>query len=112
LYDSVNYYTHFTGFMLEEEIGASLWGSTSSATRTRNVYLNMYIWKIYLEKCNRDKQKINFNCQIYKMQDGLYMRENSFASNSFTDWNFFKIFSRLQAHHSCAWLNTNLRANL
>ncbi|XP_046645607.1 uncharacterized protein LOC124336048 isoform X4 [Daphnia pulicaria] len=24
LYDSVNYYTHFTGFMLEEEIGASL----------------------------------------------------------------------------------------
>jgi hypothetical protein len=26
LFDSVNHYTHFTGFMLEEEIVASLWG--------------------------------------------------------------------------------------
>jgi hypothetical protein len=30
--DNSNHYTHFTGFMLEEEIGASLWGLTSSAT--------------------------------------------------------------------------------
>jgi hypothetical protein len=35
LYDNEYHYTHFTGFMLEEEIGASLWGSTSSETRTR-----------------------------------------------------------------------------
>jgi hypothetical protein len=33
LLDNNNHYTHFTGFMLEEEIAASLWGSTSSATR-------------------------------------------------------------------------------
>jgi hypothetical protein len=32
LYDDINHRTHFTGFMLEEEIAASLWGSTSSAT--------------------------------------------------------------------------------
>jgi hypothetical protein len=35
LYDNRYPYTHFTGFMLDEEIGASLWGSTSSATQTR-----------------------------------------------------------------------------
>jgi hypothetical protein len=29
LHDSGNHYTHFTGFLLEEEIVASLWGSTS-----------------------------------------------------------------------------------
>jgi hypothetical protein len=34
LFDIRNFHlTHFTGFMLEEEIVASLWGSTSSATR-------------------------------------------------------------------------------
>jgi hypothetical protein len=33
LVDIVNHYTHFTGFMLEEEIGASLWSSTSLAIR-------------------------------------------------------------------------------
>jgi hypothetical protein len=27
LYGGYNHYTHFTGFMLEEEIGASLWVS-------------------------------------------------------------------------------------
>jgi hypothetical protein len=32
LYADDNYFTHFTGFMLEEEIAALLWGSTSSAT--------------------------------------------------------------------------------
>jgi hypothetical protein len=33
LLDDGSHYTCFTGFMLEEEIVASLWGSTSSATR-------------------------------------------------------------------------------
>ncbi len=32
VFGSNSRYTHFTGFMLEEEIAASLWGSTSSAT--------------------------------------------------------------------------------
>jgi hypothetical protein len=32
LLDNGNHHTHFTGFMLEEEIIASLWGSTSLAT--------------------------------------------------------------------------------
>jgi hypothetical protein len=32
LFDSSSHLTHFTGWMLEEEIVASLWGSTSSAT--------------------------------------------------------------------------------
>jgi hypothetical protein len=29
LYDTSQHFTHFTGFLLEEEIVASLWGSTS-----------------------------------------------------------------------------------
>jgi hypothetical protein len=33
LYDDCSHQTHFTGFMLEEEIVASLWGSTLLATR-------------------------------------------------------------------------------
>jgi hypothetical protein len=33
LHDNEYHHTHFTGFMLDEEIVASLWGSTSSATR-------------------------------------------------------------------------------
>jgi hypothetical protein len=32
LLDNGNHHTHFTGFLLEEEIFDSLWGSTSSAT--------------------------------------------------------------------------------
>jgi hypothetical protein len=28
LYDDILHRTHFTGFMLEEEIGAAFWGST------------------------------------------------------------------------------------
>jgi hypothetical protein len=32
LYDSGIHRTHFTGFMLEEEIVTALWDSTSSAT--------------------------------------------------------------------------------
>ncbi len=40
--------------------------------------------------------------------------ENSYASytNSLSVKNFFKIFSQLYSHYSCAWLNANSRVYL
>jgi hypothetical protein len=43
LHDSSNHTTHFTGFMLEEEIVASLWGSTSSATHKTFYDTNIFV---------------------------------------------------------------------
>jgi hypothetical protein len=40
LFDSVNHYTHFTGFMLEEEIVASLWGFGFNISKIRNIRKN------------------------------------------------------------------------
>jgi hypothetical protein len=34
---------------------------------------------------NATSKKINLDCQIYKIQSGLEMGQNSFSSNSFTD---------------------------
>jgi hypothetical protein len=37
LFDDIWDWTHFTGWMLEEDIVASLWGSTSSAITNRKI---------------------------------------------------------------------------
>jgi hypothetical protein len=44
--------------------------------------------------------------------DWTKLEENSFASYSFTGWNFLKIFSQLYSHISCAWLNANSRVSV
>jgi hypothetical protein len=43
LYGGYNHYTHFTGFMLEEEIGASLWGSGLHEPKMRKMIVDTNI---------------------------------------------------------------------
>jgi predicted choloylglycine hydrolase len=43
LHDDSSHLTHFTGFLLEEEIVASLWGSTSSATHDTFYDTNIFV---------------------------------------------------------------------
>jgi hypothetical protein len=50
LHEDSHRYTHFTGFMLEEEIVAALWGSTSSASR------NIFVWYVDTKFWGREFQ--------------------------------------------------------
>jgi hypothetical protein len=66
--NSNHHHTHFTGFMLEEEIGAALWGSTS--------------------KMNVDTKHFRPFC----LMSTRNFHENSFTSNSIMNRNFQNIF--------------------
>jgi hypothetical protein len=76
LHDTSHHFTHFTGWMLEEEIGASLWGSTSSANWNRIRIPNIFVECLHAilgtEGILRGGRK-----------------ENMFDSNSFRNRNFF-----------------------
>jgi hypothetical protein len=44
LFDSDAHFTHFTGFMLEEEIAASLWGFGFNIQNSQNERRHEKIW--------------------------------------------------------------------
>ena len=67
-----------------------LWMSTYMNNTQQN--LHVFITDcLYLKKCEREKQKTEIDCQIYKMRMRL---ENSFARNSFKRGKFFKKYFR------------------
>jgi hypothetical protein len=57
-------------------------------------------------------KKTNCNCQIYRRQVTLEMVENSFASNSFTVWNFSKTTLKLQKKNLSDTPTSNRRPSI
>jgi hypothetical protein len=49
-----------------------------------------------------NKNKTILIARFKKKAVGQEMGENSFASNSLTDWNISIIFSQLQTHYTCS----------
>jgi hypothetical protein len=71
LYDSGSHHTHFTGFMLEEEIVANFWG-----------------FVLNIQNAQNERQPEHFSLEFFLVINGEWFL-TSFDSNSLTGGNFF-----------------------
>jgi hypothetical protein len=97
LYDNSRHQTHFTGFMLEEEIAASLWGFLTKIWLWMQLHLLNTHTKFQVSICKLwiRPSKNQFCLPDLQKTGGLEMGEDLFDRNSFTVWNFHKILLQM-----------------
>jgi hypothetical protein len=102
LYDNSRHQTHFTGFMLEEEIAASLWGFLTKIWLWMQLHLLNTHTKFQVSICKlwMPPSKTNFVCQIYKKREALKWEKIYFTVIRLRFGIFKKLFYR--------WINISV----